>query len=47
MKKKKRLTNKKYQKSSKQTAERKQKEKTVSEKFFNDIANNTPNSGQF
>ena len=53
--------NESYKESKRQTAERKLKEKTESEKlqedlepidketekFFDDIANNTPNSGQF
>ena len=50
--------NESYKESKRQTAERKQKEKTeseksqedlepIDEKFLDDIANNTPNSGQF
>ena len=50
--------NESYKESKRQTAERKQKEKTeseksqedlepIDEKWLDDIANNTPNSGQF
>ena len=50
--------NESYKESKRQTAERKLKEKTeseklqedlepIDEKFLDDIANNTPNSGQF
>ena len=50
--------NESYKESKRQTAERKRKEKTeseksqddlepIDEKFLDDIANNTPNSGQF